>query len=163
MNGIRKITTLCVQFSDLNAHKFYHNFDCISLLCNCGMANEDNEHYLLHCLRFNQSRRGLFDTVAEVLGSDITNLDSVTICSLLLYGSYNLTLVQNRMIIEVTIDYIQKTNRLTSSNQGNLRDSLLQLKAHLHLIRSSQFACESIFPSFLANVRKTRPNVRMRI
>ena len=38
-----------------------------------------------------------------------------------------------------------------------------RVKAHLHLIRSSQFACESIVPSFLANVRKTRPNVRMRI
>ena len=77
------------------------------------MANEDNEHYLIPCLRFNQSRRGLFDTVAEVLGSDIANLDSVTLCNLLLYGSYNLTLVENRMIIEAKIDYIEKTNRLT--------------------------------------------------
>ena len=59
------------------------------------------------------SGRGLFDTVAGVLGSDIANLDSVTLCNLLLYGSYNLTLVQNRMIIGATIDYIQKTNRLT--------------------------------------------------
>ena len=77
------------------------------------MTNEDNKHYFQHCLRFNQSQRGLFDTVADVLGSDITNLDSVTLCNLLLYGSYNFTLVQNRMIIEATIDYIQKTNRLT--------------------------------------------------
>ena len=48
LKGIRKITTLRVQFSDLNEHKLHHNFDCISPLCNCGMANEDNEHYLLH-------------------------------------------------------------------------------------------------------------------
>ena len=96
LKGIRKITTLCVQFSDLNAHRSHHNFDCISPLCNCSMANEDNEHYLLHCLRFNQSRKGLFDTVAEVFGSDIANLDSLTLCNLLLYGSYKLTSVEKR-------------------------------------------------------------------
>ena len=79
----------------------------------CHEVSRLEKHYLLHCLRFNQSRRGLFGTVAEVLGSDIANLDSVTLCHLLLYGSYNLTLVQNMMIIEATIDYIQKTNRLT--------------------------------------------------
>ena len=60
-----------------------------------------------------QSRRGLSDTIAEVLGSDIVNLDSVTSYNFRLYGSYNLTLVENRVIIEATIDYIQKTNRLT--------------------------------------------------
>ena len=38
---------------------------------------------------------------------------SATLCNLLLYGSYNLTLVQNRMIIAAKIDDIQKTNRLT--------------------------------------------------
>ena len=124
MKGIRKITKLRVQFSDLNARKFHQNFDCISPLCNCGMANENNEYYLLYCLHSNQSRRGLFDTIAEVLGSDIANLDSVTLCNLLLYGSYNLTLVENRMIIEATIDCIQKANRLARSDQGNLRDSL---------------------------------------
>ena len=72
------------------------------------MANEDNAHYLLHSPRFNQSRRHLFDTVPEVLGLDITNLDSIALCNLLLYGSYNLTLVENRIIIEATIDCMKK-------------------------------------------------------
>ena len=103
---------LRVQFSDINARKFRHNFECIRSLCNCGTAIEDNAHYLLHCLRFNQLRRDLFDTVTEVLGSDIANLKSGTLCNLLLYGSSNLTLVDNRIIIEGTIDYIKKTNML---------------------------------------------------
>ena len=77
------------------------------------MPNEDREHYFLHCLHFNQSRRGLFDTMAEILGSGIAKLDSVALCNVLLYGSYNLTLVENRMIIKATIDYIKKTNILT--------------------------------------------------
>ena len=78
MKGIKNITKLRVQFSKLNAHKFIRNFECINPLCN--MANEDNEHYLLHCPRFNQSLKGLFDTVAEVLGSEIANLDSIATC-----------------------------------------------------------------------------------
>ena len=108
LKGIKDITKLRVHFSNLNAHKFQHNFECISPLCNCGITNEDNEHYLLYCPRFNQSRRGLFDSVAEVLGSCIANLDSIALCNLLLYGSYNLTLAENRIIIEATIDYIKK-------------------------------------------------------
>ena len=104
---------LRVQFSDLNAHKFRHNFECIRPLCNCGMAIEDIAHYLLHCPRFNQLRRDLFDTVTEVLGFDIVNLNSGTLCNLLLYGSSNLTLVDRRIIIEATINYIKKTNRLS--------------------------------------------------
>ena len=97
----------------MNAHKFHHNFDCINPLCNCGMASEDNNHNLLHCLHFNQFRKGLFYTIAEILGLDITNFTSVTLRYLLLYGSYKLNLIENRMIIEATIDYIKKTSRLT--------------------------------------------------
>ena len=77
------------------------------------MANEDKEHFFLHCLHFNQSRRGLFDTMAKVLGSGIANLDSVALCNVLLYASYNLTLVENRMTVEAKVDYIQKANWLT--------------------------------------------------
>ena len=112
LKGFRNITMLRVQFSDINARKFRHNFECIRPLCNCGTAIEDNAHYLLHCPRFNQLRRDLFDTVTEVLGSDIANLKSGTLCNLLLYGSSNMTLVDNRIIIGATIDYIKKTNML---------------------------------------------------
>ena len=113
LKGFRNITMLRVQFSDLNARKFRHNFECIRPLCNCGMAIEDIAHYLLQCPRFNQLRRDLFDTVTEVLGSDIVNLNSGTLCNLLLYGSSNLTLVDRRIIIEATTDYIKTTNRLS--------------------------------------------------
>ena len=109
-DGIKNITKLRVQFRNQNAHKCHHNFQCTSFLCNCGMSNEDSEHYLIHCSLFNQSRRGLFDTVTENFGSNIANLDSVSLCNLLLYGNYNLTLVENRTIIEATIEYIKETN-----------------------------------------------------
>ena len=66
LKGIRNITKLRVQFSDLNAHKFHHNFECLRPMCNCGVASEDYEHYLLHCARFNQLQEDLFGTFTEV-------------------------------------------------------------------------------------------------
>ena len=45
--------------------KNFHRKLLVELRLNCGMTYEDNEDYLLHCPRFNQSRRGLFDTVAR--------------------------------------------------------------------------------------------------
>ena len=81
-------------------------------MCNCGTANEDNEHYLLHCPHFDTLREDLFGTVTEVLGIDIADLDSETLCNLLLYGSSNLNILENRIIIEATIEFIEKTNRL---------------------------------------------------
>ena len=51
-------------------------------------------------------------TVTEVSGIDIANLDSETLCKLLLYGSPNMNMIDNRIIIEATIEYIEKTNRL---------------------------------------------------
>ena len=112
LKGIGNITKLRVQFSDLNAHKFHHSFECLRPICDCGAANEDNEHYLLHCPRFNQLREDLFGTVTEVSGIDIANLDSETLCNLLLYGSPYMNMIDNRIIIEATIEYIKKTNRL---------------------------------------------------
>ena len=112
LKGIRNITRLRVQFIDLNAHKFHHNFECLRPICNCGTANEDNEHYLLHCPRFNQLREDLFGTVTEMSGTDIANLDSETLCNLLLYGSSNMNMIDNRTMIEATTEYIEKTNRL---------------------------------------------------
>ena len=47
--GVRYLTELRFQFSALNKHKFRHNFDCLSPVCVCGTAKENNEHFLLHC------------------------------------------------------------------------------------------------------------------
>ena len=53
IEGIRILTKLRLQFSALNEHRFRHRFNAPSPLCNCGTANEDNKHFLLHCPLFN--------------------------------------------------------------------------------------------------------------
>ena len=36
--GIRLLTRLRLQYSALNEHRFRHAFDCLSPVCNCGLA-----------------------------------------------------------------------------------------------------------------------------
>ena len=109
--GIKNLTKLRLQFSPLNEHRFRHHFDCFSPRCLCGMGEEDNEHFLLHCPQFGLERMDLFRQLAEVPDLDITDMDSKNLCDLLLYGSDNLNISTNRMIIEATISFIEKTRR----------------------------------------------------
>ena len=112
MKGSRSAMKPRVQFNDLNAHKFHHNFECLKPLCNWGAANKGNEHYLLHCHRFNQLREDLFGTVTEVSGIDIANLDSEALYNLLLCGSSNMNMIDNGIFIEATIEFIKKQVKL---------------------------------------------------
>ena len=110
--GIRRLTKLRVDFSALNEHRFRHNFDCVSPLCLCGIGNEDNAHFLLHCHRFHEMRIDLLGQFSEVPGLDLTNMDSKALCELLLYGSPQLTIIDNRIILEAAITFINRSMRL---------------------------------------------------
>ena len=45
-------------------------------------------------------------------GIDIANLDSETLRNLLLYGTSNMNMIDNRIIIEATIEYIEKNKHV---------------------------------------------------
>ena len=110
--GIKRLTKLRVEFSALNEHRFRHNFDCVSPLCLCGMGNEDNAHFLLHCHRFHEMRCDLLGQLSEIPSLDLTNMDSKALCELLLYGSPHLTIIDNRIILEATMSFIDRSMRL---------------------------------------------------
>ena len=79
----------------------------------CGEGIEDNKRFLLHCHLFDSMRRDLFRQLAiNVNGIDIRDWGSNVLCNLLLFGSNDLTIVENRTIIEVTILFIKATKRL---------------------------------------------------
>ena len=105
--GIRHLTKLRVEFSALNEHRY-----CVSPLCLCGIGNDDNAHFLLHCHRFHEMRIDLLGQLSEIPGLDLTNMDSKALCELLLYGSPQLTIIDNRIILEATISFINKSMRL---------------------------------------------------
>ena len=48
----------------------------------------------------------------DLPGIDIESLDSKTICELLLFGSPNVNVIVNRIILEATISFIKSTQRL---------------------------------------------------
>ena len=110
--GARYLTKLRLQFSALNEHKFRYNFDCLSPVCICGTAREDNEHFLLHCPLYDIMRCDLLGQLSEIPGLDISQHDSKSLCTLLLYGSPSLNIIANRIIMEATISFIKETKRL---------------------------------------------------
>ena len=109
--GIRHLSKLRLKFSGLNEHRFRHNFDCLNPVCRCGTADEDSEHFLLHCHFFEAARRDLLGSLSDIPGLDIVGLDTQSLCHLILFGNADLTLITNRMIMEATITYIKATKR----------------------------------------------------
>ena len=111
IEGIKLLTRLRVEFSDLRNHRYRHNFHCPNPTCLCQTGIENNEHFLLHCPRFSSQRRVLLDLVSKSVNFDILRLSSKELCNLLLYGHSKCTIITNRVIIEATLEYIKSTGR----------------------------------------------------
>ena len=108
VKGVRLLTKLRLKFSALIDHCFRIRLDCLTPLCNCGVEKEDNEHYLLHRLKFDLMRADLFDQLSEIPTLDIDGMNSKILCSLLSYECSQLDSVNNRMILDASISYIKK-------------------------------------------------------
>ena len=53
LEGVKYLTRLHLRFSHLNEHKFRLGFlETLNSLCNCTLEVEDNEHFFLRCLNF---------------------------------------------------------------------------------------------------------------
>ena len=111
LDGVKLLTRLRVEFSDLRSHRFNHNFHCPDPSCLCKTGIEDNEHFLLHCPRFSSQRKCPLDLVSNLTEIEIMRLSSTELCSLLLYGLNDLSVIVNCGIIEETIKFIRSTGR----------------------------------------------------
>ena len=98
----RRLTKLRIKFSELNEHRLRHNFDCVSPFCLCDMGEEDNEHFPLHCHRFDIVRTDLFGWLSNIPALDLVNMGPTTLCELLLYGSPRIAAIENRLTLEAT-------------------------------------------------------------
>ena len=74
IEGVRLLTRLRVEFSDLHEHRFRHNFQCSRPMCFCQTGFGNNEHFLLHCPHHSCHRRDLLDCISNVVDADPTNL-----------------------------------------------------------------------------------------
>ena len=104
---VRHLSKLRLSFSVRNEHRFRHNFNCLNPICPCGIANGDSEHLLLHCPIFEDARRDLLGSLSNVPMLELGELNTQSLCHLILYGNPGLTLIANRMIMEATINFIK--------------------------------------------------------
>ena len=74
--GLKLLTRLRLGLSQLNEHKFNHNFqNCINPLCSCSLEIESTSHFLLHCHHYTNIQLTLLNNIAEIIGNifNITN------------------------------------------------------------------------------------------
>ena len=109
--GVKYLARLRLRFSQLNKYKFTHGFlDTLNPLCNCSLELEDNEHFFLRCLNFENDRRTLFIEMSSI-NSSFKNLPCHLNIELLLFGDTKLSAINNNLILKASIKYIMTTNR----------------------------------------------------
>ena len=109
--GIKLLTKLRTEFSDLRVHIFHHNFNCPTPLCKCNLEEEDNLHYLLRCPLHQHCRISLLSNISSIIGSDISILPSDHLVNLILYGSNVYNDITNNLILSETLQYIRISER----------------------------------------------------
>ena len=110
--GVKLLTRLRLQFSNLNEDKFTHGFeDTINTMCACGSEVETTEHFLLRCHLYSPQRLELFENLEKV-DSSFLNLNIKEKVIFLLYGSQPASSKScNHEIQKFVINYIKGTGR----------------------------------------------------
>ena len=108
------LTQLRVGLSELNYHKFRHNFNTtINPLCPINDGVEDTEHFMLHFHSYQLQRNSLHSRVQSVLFScDLSSPSTVELVSILLYGDERLNFESNKIIIKATLDFIESSKKI---------------------------------------------------
>ena len=109
--GLKMLSQLRVDHSDLRDHRFNKNFNCISPICRCGVEDETTEHYFMRCPFFQSKRTILLDSLSDILNNSIRVLPESHICHLILYGSNTYNEITNTLIIQASITYIKTSKR----------------------------------------------------
>ena len=103
--GLTFLTRLILGFSDLNEHRFQHNFqDCLNPLFSCSLEIGDTSHCLLHCPHFSHHRVDLMNSVKSVCANFESMPDNVK-KDLLLFGDSRFDDNKKKVILEATISF----------------------------------------------------------
>ena len=109
---VRYLTMLRLGLSPLNGHKHNYNFQNISEYCIVCGCPETTEHYLLTCKSYKLSRTTMVSAISTILNKDLSTLPRRQMVSILLYGSEDMTYVQNSQILKEVTKFITKSKRL---------------------------------------------------
>ena len=110
-SGLKILTKIRVEFSDLRDHRYNHNFNCVSPVCPCGIEDETTVHYFLCCPRYQIQRDILLSKVSELSGSDMSVLPKDHLNHILMYGSNIYNGMCNKLLIEQSIIFIKSSGR----------------------------------------------------
>ena len=93
-------TKIRLKFSNLDDHRFNHNFNCDSPICSCGIEDETRVHFFLRCPRNSNQRTTLLSKISDVIGSDVSVFPDEHLYNILVYGGnvFNSTLQLDRVI-----------------------------------------------------------------
>ena len=109
--GLKLLTCLRVDHSDLRSHRFAKQFNCPDPICSCGIEEETPEHYFLRCPLFQGPRDVLLNKVSETLECSVSDFDDSSLCQLLLYGKPSFNNNINKNILCASIKFIKSSKR----------------------------------------------------
>ena len=109
--GMKLLTQIRVDFSDLRDHRYNHKFNCPSPICSCGSGEETSTHFLLCCPRYSHIRSNYLSKISQIVKSDVTVFPDDHLTDLLLYGSESFNRISNDLILNETINFIFKSER----------------------------------------------------
>ena len=110
--GLKLLTCIRVDHSDLRAHRFTKGFNCLTPTCRCGIEDESPAHFFLRCPFSQGPRIVLLNKVIEILECQLSDLDDdSTLTHLLLYGNPSLADCINKDIITASIKFIRTSKR----------------------------------------------------
>ena len=72
--GVKLLTKIRVDFSDLREHSYDHKFNCESPTCSCGVEDETSVHFFLCCPRYIAQRTILLSKISDSIASDVSVL-----------------------------------------------------------------------------------------
>jgi len=107
--GLKLLTCLRVDHSDLRAHRFPKNFNCTDPKCACGIEDETVEHFFLRCPTFALPRTTMLSSINNI--HDFSNMNSADLSNVLLYGHNSLNHDENKLIIKAAIKFIKTSKR----------------------------------------------------
>ena len=111
--GIRLLTKIRVDFSDLRDHRFNHNFNCLSPICSCGTESETSSHFFLRCPLYDAQRVTLLSKISNTIHGDVAVLPNDHLLHIILYGSNVYNLATNKLILTESIMFIRHSGRFT--------------------------------------------------
>ena len=116
--GLKRLFQLRVGLSPLKQHKKRKGFrDTPSDICECLLAAETTEHFLIHCGLYTVARHRMFQVINPILASNALHLQNESLVKFLLYGDDALTFDENKAVVTSTLKFIHNSTRFDIANE----------------------------------------------